>query len=64
MPYLLSISYSTPEKEIQTKEFQMIFLESAEKSLKEWKDRLISMGCRILRLRVYEINQIQIPEQI
>lgn len=64
MLYLLVISYSSPEKEIQTKVFQMTSLELAEKHLKEWKDRLISMGCRIFKLQVYKSHQIQIPGQI
>lgn len=64
MIYLLIISYSLLGKEIRTKVFPIASLELAEKSLKEWKDRLISMGCKIFMLRVYKSNQIQIPEQI
>lgn len=64
MIYLLIISYSLLGKEIRTKVFPITSLELAEKSLKEWKDRLISMGCKIFMLRVYKSNQIQIPEQI
>lgn len=64
MIYLLIITYSLPEKEIQTKVFPITSLELAEKSLKEWKDKLISMGCKIFMLRVYKSHQIQISEQI
>lgn len=39
-------------------------LEYCREQLKVLKDRISSMGCRILELKIYKVEEIQDPDQI
>lgn len=63
--YKIILSFDKrPFLDKQTLVFTYFDLDYCRKELPILKERYISMGCRILELAIYKVEQIQDPEQI
>lgn len=63
--YKIILKYSSKEwKNINTIVLDYYDKEYAEQQIAILKDRFIGMGCQIYSLKLFEVKQINVPEQI
>lgn len=62
--YKIIVMVTNKIKETNTFVFTYFDLEYCEKQIIELKDKYLSMGCTIHELKVFKVEQINVPEQI